>query len=198
MKVLASIVAIAIATFLLVVVAYVGYWAVRDLMEGYPLLELSTRATLAGIAASALVLGLVVAAGLRSAARLQLQGRLVESRRDLYRRVLAVCLPLVEHTAGRPSVRTSALRESLTALGPDLVLVGGPAVIKAHVALRAAVERVDGTAEIESRLGELLREMRRELGHPATFEESRLAWLALVTADHGPGQAEVAMHSGSR
>ncbi|MCK7496527.1 MAG: hypothetical protein MZW92_40670 [Comamonadaceae bacterium] len=105
MKVCANIVAIAIATFVLVAVAYAGYWAVRDLMEGYPLLDLTTQAMLAGIAASALVVGVVVAAGLRSAARLLLQGRLVDSRLDLYRQVVISCLPLVERAAGdRPRV----------------------------------------------------------------------------------------------
>lgn len=194
MKILASIVAIVIATFVLVAVAYAGYWAVRDLMDGYPLLDLTTRAVLAGIAASALAVGALVAAGLRSAARLLLQGRLVDSRLDLYRRVVISCLPLVERATGRSSARTDGLTESLAALGQGLVLLGGPEVIKAHAALRAA----ESPAEIEARFGELLREMRRELGHPASYQDSQLPWTALLTPDDGPGRTDGRLQSALR
>src|SRR5512139_2960471 len=105
MRFLTNVVAVVITTFVLAVVAYTGYWVVRDLLDGYPLLDLTNRALLAGAAASALVLGVVVAAGLRSAARLLFQGRLVESKRDLYRQVLIACRPLVERAAGQSASR---------------------------------------------------------------------------------------------
>lgn len=194
MKVLANLTAVLIVTFVIAAVAYAGYWVVRDLMEGYPLLDLTTRATLAGVAASALAVGVVVAAGLRSAARLLLRGRLVESRLQLYQQVLSSCLPLVERVAGRPPRRTEALAESRAALGQGLVLLGGPAVIKAHAALRAA----DSVAEIDARFGELLREMRRELGHPATYQDSQLLWTALVRPDDDPAKTDDRLQSALR
>jgi hypothetical protein len=185
MKVLASIVAVAIAIFLLVVVAYAGFWAAHDLLEGYQLLDLTTRATLAGVAAIVLVASLVLAAGLRSAARLLSQARLVEPRRDVYERVVLACLPLIEESAGRPQARPGAPAEPLAALAPDLLLVAGPGVIGAYGAWQRVVEQAADRTKIQASFGELLREMRRELGQPATYEESRLAWRALVT----PAQA---------
>lgn len=194
MKILANVVAVVITVFLLAVAAYAGYWAVRDLFEGYPLLDPTTRVLLAGAAASALVLGVVVAAGLRSAARLLFQGRLVESKRELYRRVLAACRPQVERATGHSASRSGMPGESPAVLAQDLVLLGGPAVIRTWLALQAA----DVPAEIEARFGELLREMRRELGHSATFEESRLGWSALATPGRAPGTNDAALHSGLR
>lgn len=87
----------------------------------------------------------------------------------------------------------------MAALGQDLLPISGPAAIKAYVGLRAALGRAaDDAVKMETRLGELLREMRRELGHPATHEESRPAGLALLAAEHGTERADLEPQSGLR
>lgn len=179
MKILASVVAMVFVAAMLAAAAYGGYWAVRDLVEGYRQLELANRATLAAAGVMTLVGSLVVAAGLRSAARLLRQKGLDEPRWELYRRAAAWAL--------RRAGRGHAAGESAVAIGEELVLVGGPAVIRAWVALQAA----GSPAQFEAGVAGLLREMRRELGHAPGYEESRLPWPALVAPDRATGPTTV-------
>lgn len=183
MKSLVNLLAAAIVIMVLAALAYGLCWSGGHLWARLGELEAATRIVLLTAVAGGLLAALIVAAGLRSAARGLAQGRLLEDRLDLYRELFDR-----HHAALR--MQGCPAERAPEALDLELGLLAAGSVIDAHSRLVAA--RNDPEADPQTRasgLSRLLKAMRRDLGHAQGLDDGKLDALSLLRAGDSSADA---------
>lgn len=160
MKTLVNTLALSILISLLAATAYGLYWGGGYLWERLAVIDAPLRVLLLAGSATAILVALILVAGRRSAARHHARGRLAGDRLNLYRELLAR-----DHAAMR-GARSTTDHLAGGSLDIELALLATAPVVDAHVKFLQALREPDTSrAALEDGLTNLLREMRRDLGH---------------------------------
>ena len=182
MKSLVNALAVVIVMAILAACAYGLYWGGGYLWERIGELEATTRVVLLTAVAALLLAALIVAAGLRSAARGIGQGRLLEHRLDLYRELFD------RHRCALTVAEGHRGERAPEALDFELSLLAGASVMDAHFRLCEAVrDPAASPRKSEAALAELLKAMRRDLGHAQSLDEAKLDELVFADAERAQG-----------
>ncbi len=170
MKVLVNVLATVIAIAILSALVYGLYLGGGYLWARLGELHTAVRTALLTGMATVLLGSLIIAAGLRAAARSIAQGRLSGDKLALYRALLHH-----HRTAlGAPGAHQQVPGD----LGLELGLLGSVSVIEAHARLCAGlIEPASSPRPSQDGLADLLKAMRRDLGYAQALDMGKVAQL---------------------
>ena len=174
MKTLVNLTAMVLVIALLVGLGYGVFWSYGHFGEVYGILQPAQKIILFTALLGGLFCVLILVGGIRSAARIGAQGRLLDRKVDLYRNLLSGYGSLLASNR-RLDSRLDQAADAIESLGFELTLIAGSKVIAANERLQKVVQLDQSEAGMveEARLA-LVAAMRRELGHGSDGDETRL------------------------
>ena len=176
MKIVVDTLAVVVVLLIIAALFYGGVWGLMRLGELYGLLEVQLRTVLLTSAATVIVAAMIVAGGMRGAARL-LMGRPLNDRRlGLYPEIISTYVVLLGES--RPSTsQVRSVLQAISALEPELILIADASVVEANAKVASLLGSEDLQREaLAEALGNLTAAMRKELRHPITHEEWKIDW----------------------
>lgn len=191
MKTVFTMFGVLLALGLLGAALYACYLAAGYLWAYYADLDAVVRLLLLSAMAALLFGCMLVAAAIKRAAQISVHGRLQEARFALYKSVVDAYRQCTD-TAHQPA--QSELFDGLNRLEAELTILASGAVIEAQRKLRSAFENHE-TEAVEPLFHQLVKCIRRDLGHGSGYDESRLKFF-LSYERRAPAGSEVQGVSG--
>ena len=179
MKMVENVVATLVVIAILAGLAY-GIWGMIQLWDLYGLLSPQTRLIVLTGGAVLIIGALIIAGGVRAAVRTLVKGRLNDRRLVVYSEILARYAEnggLPEHKAEVAELGSG--KDTVTTLTAEFTLLASPSVLAANEkvveVLRDSRDHQDG---LNDPMRNLIKAMRRELGHHVGEEELGLSWIS--------------------
>ena len=174
MKTIINLSAVAIILAVAALIVMGAYYGATYLWAVYMRLEFVVRVVLLTGVMAALSSALIIAAGLRVAARLSAKGRLSEARHELYAQVVDLCRRYVSSSGGLSNGERDDVLTELNRVESDMLLLASGSALQAHYDLQKLIkEGVTDGDQLISLLTQLIKSFRRDLGHAFTYEESK-------------------------
>jgi hypothetical protein len=167
----------AVVLAIIAVVSYSAYWGYGYLGSVYETLGPTQKVLLGTVMVGLILSVLTVVGGLRSAARINAKSRLLGRRADIYRDLLAAYKLLITNI-GRNEIGGTEVIETIASLNLEMSLFAGNDVIAANESMeRILILEESRASEAEEAMLELVRAMRKDLGHAGSGDDTWLRWL---------------------
>jgi hypothetical protein len=177
MRLLTNLLSTAVILAIVAAMSYSAYWGYGYLGSVYETLEPMPKVLLGTVMVGLILAVLTVVGGLRSAARINAKGRLLGRRADIYRDLLAAYKLLITKNDRNENGRTEVI-ETIASLNLEMSLFAGNDVIAANESMERILILDESRAnEAEEAMLELVRAMRRDLGHAGGGDDAWLRWL---------------------
>ena len=187
MKTIINLSAVAIILAIAALMVMGAYYGATYLWALFMQLEFVVRVVLSTGVMAALLSALIIAAGLRVAARLAIKGRLSEARHELYAHVVDLCRHYVSSSGGLSNGERDDVLTELNRVESDMLLLASGSALQAHYDLQKPIEHgVTDNDQLTSLLTQLIKSFRRDLGHAYTYEESKLDGLLTPDSEEQP------------
>ena len=172
MKTLTGFLIVILILALVAALFYGGYYAVQALWMYFSKLDFIVRIILLSGIASVLLASLIIAAAIRSSAKITAGGSVVKEKIELYKKLIEI-----HFSSKNAGVELEKLR-------PDVVLLASGPVLEVFEKL-LSIPKVDNNHEskLNGLYSQLIRNIRHDLGHRSTIGDSRIKQL-LASKEH--------------
>ena len=177
MKTITTLLVVIIVTGIIFSIIYGGYLGVSYLWSEYLLLDFAIRTVLLSSMAVILLGAIMIAGAIKSAAQLANRRQLMEAQLEIYKPLVHLFEQyLVNDQGSTPKIITELL-EKLANLESDLLILASGPVLDVHGKLVNAIGEQDSDENVNRLFQQLVRNIRRDLGHGPSSNESRLKFL---------------------
>lgn len=159
---------------------YGGYYAIDYLWDLYASLDSVTRIVLLSSMAAVLVGSLIIAGAIKASTQAVSKNRLIEAKLNLYMSLLG----LYEQYIANPQQEKTEILSKLSKLESEMLILASNSVLNIHGKLESAINSHDDEIILNDLLQQLIKSIRRDLGHGPIYDDSKLK--CLIT----PGQVK--------
>jgi len=159
---------------------YGGYYAVGYLWDLYASLDAVIRIVLLSSMAVLLIGSLIIASAVKASALAASKDSLREAKLNLYKSLLG----LYEQYIANPQQGTAEILAKLGKLESEVLILASNSVLNIHGKLQSALNSHEDEKILTDLLQQLIKSIRRDLGHGPIYDDSKLK--CLIT----PGQVE--------
>lgn len=174
MKALTNLVLIAVILTITVLIILAGYHGMIRLWVAYMDLPLTVRAVIAAGGSFMLFSVAIIVWGFKAAAGMIARSRLSKTRYEVYVHTLMLYSHYIKAPAAIDESDYADILEELAQIEPDLLLLAGGATFQAHHELHVHIRQRSLEEEtLNACFAQLLKNVRRDLGYAATYEEAK-------------------------
>lgn len=186
MKPIVNFIAVVLVVVILVSMLVGGYYGVQYLWDIYAILSLEIRVALLTGVVTILISAFLLFGGLRTAARLITNGRLAESRHDLYTQVLSLFDGVLASPATSLNLNSKLLIEEVSLLKPKMFLLAGTESLDVYLQIENILQNDNiDPDEIKHLVNKLISNFRGDLGYPKNYSESKEKFMIVdVNEEH--------------
>lgn len=173
----------------LVASLYGCYLAAGYLWNLYAELDAVIRLVLLSSLAVLLLASLIIAGSIKKAAQIKNKSQLIEAKLKLYPLVVQSYQQYMTSTGPTAQkIKTESLTK-LNELETDLMLLASSSVIEIHRKLQAALDEYESES-FALLVQQLIKSIRRDLGHASHYDESKLKFLLHASETGSPKYPE--------
>jgi len=152
---------------------YGGYYAIGYLWDVYASLDSVIRIVLLSSMAAVLVGSLIIAGAVKSSTQVARKDRLIEAKLNLYMSLLG----LYEQYIANPQQGKAEILSKLSKLESEMMILASNSVLNIHGKLESAINSHDDEIILNDLLQQLIKSIRRDLGHGPIYDDSKLKCL---------------------
>ncbi|MCP4494534.1 MAG: hypothetical protein GY820_45630 [Gammaproteobacteria bacterium] len=156
---------------------YAGYIGAIYLWQVYAELDAVIRIVLLSIMSVGLITALILAAAIKTTSTASTKGQLFEAKRQLYKTLVEGLKPFFATPDQLSQQDYSQVQDNLHGIMAEIQILASAAVLDSVSKLEIALgDRHDAEAIIAV-IEKLVKNIRRDLGHGANYDETRLKYL---------------------
>ena len=156
---------------------YGGYYAIDSLWLLYSELESVVRIVLLSSMAVVLVGSFIVAGAIKTMAFANNKGRLMEAKLNLYKSLVALYEQYVSNEKQPSQKEKTEILTSLKKLESEMLILASSSVLSIHGKLETELHDQQGREKLVSLFQQLIKSIRRDLGHGKNYDETKLKFL---------------------
>ncbi|MDH3469535.1 MAG: hypothetical protein OES26_27230 [Gammaproteobacteria bacterium] len=160
---------------------YGGYLGLIYLWQVYAGLDEVIRIVLLSAMAAVLLSAFVIAGAIKSAGQAAVRNQMGEAKLGLYKSLVEA---YATYFTASDQSSPATIFAKLEALQAELQILSSSSVLESHGRLAAALRDRQPRERIEDLFRKLVKNIRRDMGHGAQYDESRLKFLITTS---GPG-----------
>ena len=170
MKTSLTLIVIALVIAVFGGIFYGGYHAFGFLWDLYASLDAVIRIVLLSSMAALLMGSLIIAGAVKASAQAARKEGLLEAKLNLYKSLLE----LYEQYIASPQQGKTEILEKLAKLGPEMMILASNSVLNIHGKLESAIDSREDREILNGLLEQLIKSIRRDLGHGPIYDDSKL------------------------
>jgi len=156
---------------------YGGYYAIGYLWDVYASLDAVIRIVLLSSMAALLVGSLIIAGAIKASSQAARKDRLMEAKLNLYMSLLGS----YEQYIANPQQAKTEILSKLSGLDTEVMILASNSVLNIHGKLESAINSHDDEIILNDLLQQLIKSIRRDLGHGPIYDDSKLKCLARIS-----------------